>query len=246
MPWLFLQEGGKRSNPARAWAVAGRNIGTNGQGFDRNGHSVAAPIRRTIAPERTAASRSSRPAILRRGHTDDPTDPRLRRPVRQRPAGRPSLRTPRAARRRPGDRHPLLRRLPLGPPSGAQRMAQQPVPAGAGPRDHRPGRQRRRGGERFRGRRTGRRRLHGRLLPALRRLLRGPGAVLRGIPDPDLQRPRPPRRPADLRRLLGAHRGLLQVRPAHSPGARPEGGGAAAVRRDHVLLATASLEDRPR
>ena len=64
------------------------------------------------------------------------------------------------------------------------------VPLRARPRDHRPCRPRRRSGHPLQGRRHRRRRLHGRQLPALRRLPRGAGAVLRERLHRHLQRPR--------------------------------------------------------
>ena len=154
-------------------------------------------------------------------------------------------REPGAARR--ADRHPLLRRLPLGPAPGPQRVAERHadrLPLRAGPRDRRPGRE---GGQRrpqVQGRRPGGGRLHGRLVPHLRQLPGRAGAVLRGPATFTYNGPD--------KHLGGVTYGgysesivvdeafVLRVLGQAGPGRR----GAAAVRRHHHLLAAAALEGR--
>ena len=103
-------------------------------------------------------------------------------------------REPRRARR--PDRDPLLRRLPFRPAHGARRMGRHALSPRARPRDRRPRHPRRRRGAEVQGRRPRRRRLHGRFLPHLPQLPRGPGAVLRGTasPAPTTARSRAPAR----------------------------------------------------
>ena len=115
-------------------------------------------------------------------------------------------------RREPGptrrrDRHPLLRRLPLRPPPGAQRVGRHRLPDGAGPRDRRPRHAAwaRRCTELKAGDLAG----VGCMVDSCRTCptcQRGPRAVLRERRHLHLQRPET--RPAgiDLRRLLEPHR----------------------------------------
>ena len=100
-----------------------------------------------------------------------------------------SLRAPRAGSPRRADRHPLLRRLPLRPAPGPQRVAGHHVSHRAGARDRRPGERGGRRGHQLQGRRRRGRRLHGRLLPAPARLPRRARAVLRERHRVHLQQP---------------------------------------------------------
>ena len=112
-------------------------------------------------------------------------------------------REPRPPRRRRRDRDPLLRRLPLRHPPGAQRMGRHRPSPGPRPRDRRPRHRRRRRRHPLQARRPRRRRLHRRLLPRLRPTAdRGEEHTAATAATAHLQRPRPPRRRPHLRRLL--------------------------------------------
>jgi hypothetical protein len=97
-------------------------------------------------------------------------------------AGPKSLLIARRTERRRGrrrHRRPLPRGLPFGPASGAQRMGHRQISNSSLSRNHRARDAGRRKGLTLQGGRHRRRRLHGRFLPALRRLRGGPRAVSR-------------------------------------------------------------------
>ena len=156
-------------------------------------------------------------------------------------------------RREPGDddvrhRHRLLRRLPLRPPPGAQRVGRAPLTPWC-PATRSSGRvaQVGRGGHRLQGGRPGRRGLHGGLLPHLRELqARAWSSTARRAPPSPTTAPRWTGKTAHLRRLLRRTSSwtsfVLKIAARPGPGAR----GAAAVRRHHHLLAAARTGTRAR
>ena len=95
-------------------------------------------------------------------------------------------------------------------------------------------------------RRPGRRRLHGGLLPPLRRVPRRAGAVLSEHPHADVQQPRPHPGRFDIRRLLEPDRGGRGFRAAGVGEAGSGSRGPASLRRDHDVLAAPPLAGRPR
>ncbi len=81
-------------------------------------------------------------------------------------------------RERRAHRHRVRRHLPLRHPHRPRRLGPPALPARPGPRDRRHRRRGRLRGHQAPGRRPGRRRLHGELLPRVRQLPGGRGAVL--------------------------------------------------------------------
>jgi hypothetical protein len=166
-------------------------------------------------------------------------------PTRRQAARSDGHHPPRAGPARRPDRHRLLRRLPLRPAHRARRMGRHPVPVRAGPRDRRPRLERRRPRPQLQGRRPGRRRLHGRQLPALRGLRRRPGKLLRRH-GRHLQRRHRGRTRPHAGRLCRADRRARALRAARdAPGRAAGRRGAAAVRGHHHVFSAAPLECRP-
>ena len=154
----------------------------------------------------------------------------------------------RAPGRRPArrpDRHQVRRHLPLGHPHRPRRLGPAAVPAGARPRDRRHRHRSRLGRHQARRRRPRRRRLHGQLVPRVRQLPEGRGAVLPAREHRHLRR-RGPRRHHHPGRLLHPRRRDRGLRRADPGGHRARRRRAAAVRRHHHVLPAAPLGRRPR
>ena len=176
----------------------------------------------------------------------DETDPCLRRRVRNLRRSPDDRRAPGSAARRRADRDRLLRRVSFGPAFRQQRLGDDRLPGGARPRDRRHGDRGRRRRHPLRSRPARRRRLPGRLLPRVPVVRRRPGAVLPEGIRRHLQRGGPARRPQDLWRLFGAHRGFRAIRAEHPRLAGPGRCRAAAVRGHHDLVAAAPLRRQGR
>ena len=167
---------------------------------------------------------------------------RLQRPERH---GAVRVHSPGAARQRRAHRHPLLRRLPLRPAPGPQRLAQHRLSLPPRARDRRPGGRGGSGRQALPGGGLGGRGLPRGQLPRLRRMQRGSRGVLQERRDADLQRQGPADRRGHAGRLLVAHRRARGFRAAHARGPRPGACRAVALRRHHDLFAAAALERGP-
>ena len=118
------------------------------------------------------------------------SDQSICRTIRRCFAGAFQLRAPRSRPQRRRDRHRQLRRLPHRHSFHQQRLRHVALSDGAGARDRRESNRRRGGRHEVQARRSGRRRMPGRLVPQVRRVHRGTRTVLPGRLGPDLQRPR--------------------------------------------------------
>ena len=157
----------------------------------------------------------------RRRTTDDPGARLGRRRCRRR--ARPRLhRAPRGRPERRADPDPLLRRLPLRPAPGPQRVEEHRLSLRARPRDRRPRRRGRQRGHAVQGGRPRRRRLHGRLVPDLPASCReGLEQYCEKVPTFTYNSPDPHTGGDHLRRLLREHRRRRGLRAARLRQARP-------------------------
>ncbi len=169
----------------------------------------------------------------------------LRRPERHRSGSSLHHQPPRSPREGRRDRHSLLRRLPLRPAPGPQRVEQHRLSLRARARDRRPGHQGRLRRYEIQGRRPRCRRLHGRLLPQVSRLQGRHGAVLRSRSCLHLQRRGQAPRRADLWGILRARGRRRGFRAEGLRQARSGRHCSASLRGHHHVLAAAPLESRP-